>query len=95
MLFDGLLPQTSARDAGTYPVVFHSFSKPINVITAVTEKPFNLWQDFDQGACTNAIANLPGDDEQVQRTPCAITDRLQRRVHTGLGPTDQASTHPF
>ena len=43
----------------------------------------------------NVIADLSGCDEQIERAPLAITDRVQLGVHSALGASDQVSRPPL
>lgn len=36
-----------------------------------------------------------GGNEQVDRSPLTVTDRVQLGVHAAFGPTNQATTSPF
>ena len=61
----------------------------------IPEKPVDLWQTAEHGPRTDEIADLPRCDEQVQRAPLAVADRVQLGIHAALCATDQASTLPF
>ena len=88
VVFDWGLALLPARNAGAYPFVLQRFSEPISVIASVAEQPFDARQTAQQCSGANVIADLPGRDEEVDRTTLAVTDGMQFGVHATLGATD-------
>ena len=64
IIFDWRLAFLSAPDTGAYPLVSQRFSKPISVIPAIPEQPFDLWETTEQSPCANVIADLSCSDKR-------------------------------
>ncbi len=95
VIFDWRLALISAGDAGAYPFVLQRFPKPVRVIAAIPEQPFDLWQAAEQRPRAYVVTDLPGGDEQVDRSPLAVADGVKFCVHAALCSTDQATAPTF
>ena len=58
VVFDDFLAGLPARDAGAYPSVFQGFSKPVGVVAAIPEQPFDIRQAAEQCPCTDVVTDL-------------------------------------
>jgi len=83
------------RDAGAYPFVFQRISEPVGVVTSVSEQPFDLWLTAQQCPCADIVTNLPGGDEEVERSSLAVANGVEFGVHTTFGLANQATAPPF
>jgi hypothetical protein len=70
-----LLSLFSAWNTGAYAVVFQRFSEPIGITATVPKPPVDVRQAAKQCARTDVITDLPGGDEQVERSPFAIVPK--------------------
>lgn len=85
----------SAWDADAYPSIFQGFLKPVGVVSAIPEQPFDIRQAAEQCPRTDIVTDLTGGDEQVERPPLAVAYGVQFRAHAAFGSTDQTTTPLF
>ena len=89
VVVDGLGARLPARNAGAYPLVFHSIPKPVGIISPVGNQPFSGRQAAQQGRGAGIVAYLTCGHEEAQRAARGVSDCVQLGVHATFGATDQ------
>ncbi len=63
------------------PLSFNASLMPIGIITAIIQKPFNVWKAAQQGACANLVADLSGGDKEADRASLAVANGMLFGIH--------------
>src|SRR3546814_3640933 len=91
VVFYGLVPYFSARDAGRDPLFLQGVAEPVGIIASVCQHPLRFGQTVEQSGCASVIADLPSGHEEADRTTIRIGHSMQLGVHAALRAADQAS----
>lgn len=82
------------RYAGRDPLVSKGFAEPAGVMALVGQKHPGGRQIARQAKAPLSIAHLPCRQEERQRTPAPVADRVQPRVQPAFGAPDGAGAGP-
>src|SRR3546814_691697 len=95
VVFYGLVPYFSARDAGRDPLFLQGVAEPVGIIASVCQHPLRFGQTVEHSGCASVIADLPSGHEEADRTTIRIGHSMQLGVHAALRAADQASRTPL
>src|SRR3546814_10338692 len=65
VVFHGLDPYFSARDAGRDPLFLQGVAEPVGIIASVCQHPLRFGQTVEQSGCASVIADLPRSEEHT------------------------------
>ena len=91
---DGDFAVALRRDAGGGSTLGESVAEPVGIITPVAVKVPCPWQGIDHERSALVVAHLPLAEQQDERTPFAVADRMELGVQAALGAPDTSGKSP-
>src|SRR3546814_17664700 len=94
VVFYGLVPYFSARDAGRDPLFLQGVPEPVGLIASVSQHPWLFGQTVDQIGCASVIADLPSGHDEADRTTLPRCHIMQLVFPAHLLQDEHASQTP-
>jgi len=79
VVFDDLVPDFSARDAGRDTLLLQGIAEPVGIIASVCQHPLRFGQTVEQSGLASVVADLSGRQEEADRTTIRIASLLSVR----------------
>ena len=91
VVLDGPLARAPSRDAGLGSPVQQGLAEPVGIIASVRDQPVGPRQSVEQGKRAGVVADLAGRQEEADRPPVGVGDRVELGVETALRAPDEAA----